>query len=82
MFYSPGYTVTNRDAVPLECGFHCLHETLIVFVTMLNTTLKVVDQNPLRICSWLQLFLIVLQQKNGFETLKYNSVAAQMTSGK
>jgi argininosuccinate lyase len=60
-------------------------ETLIDDITMLNAALKIVDQNPLGSAAGYESFPIdrtFTTQELGFETLKFNSVAAQMSRGK
>jgi argininosuccinate lyase len=61
-------------------------ETLIDDITMLNAALKIVDQNPLGSAAGYGspslLIELYTTQELGFETLKFNSVAAQMSRGK
>jgi argininosuccinate lyase len=64
-------------------GCFCLRRNLIDDITMLNAALKIVDQNPLgSAAGYGSLFPIdrtFTTQELGFETLKFNSVAAQMS---
>jgi len=83
----PGYTHL-QIAMPSSFGmwFSAYAETLIDDITMLNAALKVVDQNPLGSAagygSSFPINRTFTTQELGFETLKYNSVAAQMSRGK
>jgi argininosuccinate lyase len=77
----PGYTLTNCDAIT-GMWFSAYAETLIDDITM--HAALVVDQNPLGSAAGYgspSLFMLY-HQRIGFETLKYNSVAAQMSRGK
>jgi argininosuccinate lyase len=61
------------------------YESLIDDITMLNAALTVVDQNPLGSAGYGSSFPIdrtFTTKELGFETLKYNAVAAQMSRGK
>ena len=66
--------------------FSAYAETLIDDITMLNTALKIVDQNPLiSAAGYRSSFPIdrtFTTSELGFETLKFNSIAAQMSRGK
>jgi argininosuccinate lyase len=65
--------------------FSAYAESLIDDITMLNAALTVVDQNPLgSAAGYGSSFPIdrTFTTKEGFETLKYNAVAAQMSRGK
>jgi argininosuccinate lyase len=83
----PGYTHL-QIAMPSSFGmwFSAYAETLIDDITMLNAALKVVDQNPLGSAagygSSFPIDRTFTTNELGFETLKYNSVAAQMSRGK
>jgi argininosuccinate lyase len=83
----PGYT-HFQVAMPSSFGmwFSAYAETLIDDVTMLNAALKVADQNPLGSAagygSSFPIDRTFTTQEMGFATLKYNSVAAQMSRGK
>ena len=83
----PGYTHL-QIAMPSSFGmwFSAYAETLIDDITMLNAALKVVDQNPLGSAagygSSFPINRSYTTKELGFETLKYNSVAAQMSRGK
>ncbi|CAM3099916.1 argininosuccinate lyase [Flavobacterium frigoris] len=83
----PGYTHL-QIAMPSSFGmwFSAYAETLIDDITMLNAALKVVDQNPLGSAagygSSFPINRTFTTKELGFETLKYNSVAAQMSRGK
>ncbi|WP_188050483.1 argininosuccinate lyase [Flavobacterium sp. GP15] len=83
----PGYTHL-QIAMPSSFGmwFSAYAETLIDDITMLNAALKIVDQNPLGSAagygSSFPINRTFTTQELGFETLKYNSVAAQMSRGK
>ena len=83
----PGYTHL-QIAMPSSFGmwFSAYAETLIDDITMLNAALKIVDQNPLGSAagygSSFPINRAFTTQELGFETLKYNSVAAQMSRGK
>lgn len=83
----PGYTHL-QIAMPSSFGmwFSAYAETLIDDITMLNAALKIVDQNPLgSAAGYGSSFPInrrFTTKELGFETLKFNSVAAQMSRGK
>jgi argininosuccinate lyase len=83
----PGYTHL-QIAMPSSFGmwFSAYAETLIDDITMLNAALKIVDQNPLGSAagygSSFPINRTFTTEELGFETLKYNSVAAQMSRGK
>ena len=83
----PGYTHL-QIAMPSSFGmwFSAYAETLIDDITMFNAALKIVDQNPLGSAagygSSFPINRTFTTQELGFETLKYNSVAAQMSRGK
>jgi argininosuccinate lyase len=83
----PGYTHL-QIAMPSSFGmwFSAYAETLIDDITMLNAALKIVDQNPLGSAagygSSFPINRTFTTHELGFETLKYNSVAAQMSRGK
>ena len=83
----PGYTHL-QIAMPSSFGmwFSAYAETLIDDITMLNAALKIVDQNPLGSAagygSSFPINRTFTTQELGFETLKFNSVAAQMSRGK
>lgn len=83
----PGYTHL-QIAMPSSFGmwFSAYAETLIDDMTMLNAALKVVDQNPLGSAagygSSFPIDRTFTTKEMGFSTLKYNSVAAQMSRGK
>jgi argininosuccinate lyase len=83
----PGYTHL-QIAMPSSFGmwFSAYAETLIDDITMLNAALKIIDQNPLGSAagygSSFPIDRTFTTQELGFETLKYNSVAAQMSRGK
>lgn len=83
----PGYT-HFQVAMPSSFGmwFSAYAESLIDDVTMLNAALTVVDQNPLGSAagygSSFPIDRTFTTQEMGFATLKYNSVAAQMSRGK
>jgi len=83
----PGYTHL-QIAMPSSFGmwFSAYAETLIDDITMLNAALKVVDQNPLGSAagygSSFPIDRTFTTKELGFQTLKYNSVAAQMSRGK
>jgi argininosuccinate lyase len=80
----PGYTHL-QIAMPssLACGFPLMPKDDI---TMLNAALTVVDQNPLGSAagygSSFPIDRTFTTKELGFETLKYNAVAAQMSRGK
>ena len=83
----PGYTHL-QVAMPSSFGmwFSAYAESLIDDVYFLNAAYKVVDQNPLGSAAGYG-SSFPIDRKNttetlGFETLKYNSVAAQMSRGK
>ena len=83
----PGYTHL-QIAMPSSFGmwFSAYAETLIDDITILNAALKVVDQNPLGSAagygSSFPINRTFTTQELGFETLKFNAVAAQMSRGK
>ncbi len=83
----PGYTHL-QIAMPSSFGmwFSAYAESLVDDVYFLNAAYKVVDQNPLgSAAGYGSSFPIDRQDTTnsmGFETLKYNSVAAQMSRGK
>lgn len=83
----PGYT-HFQVAMPSSFGmwFSAYAETLIDDVTMLNAALTVADQNPLGSAagygSSFPIDRSFTTKEMGFKTLKYNSVAAQMSRGK
>ncbi|MDR2121572.1 MAG: argininosuccinate lyase [Flavobacteriaceae bacterium] len=83
----PGYT-HFQIAMPSSFGlwFSAYAESLIDDVIMLNAALKIVDQNPLGSAagygSSFPINRTYTTRKLGFKTLKYNSVAAQMSRGK
>ncbi len=83
----PGYTHL-QIAMPSSFGmwFSAYAETLIDDITMLNAALKIVDQNPLGSAagygSSFPINRTFTTKELGFETLKFNSVAAQMSRGK
>ena len=83
----PGYTHL-QIAMPSSFGmwFSAYAETLIDDITILNAALKVVDQNPLGSAagygSSFPINRTFTTKELGFETLKFNSVAAQMSRGK
>ena len=83
----PGYTHL-QIAMPSSFGmwFSAYAESFIDDITMLNATLKIVDQNPLGSAagygSSFPINRTFTTKELGFETLKYNAVAAQMSRGK
>ena len=83
----PGYTHL-QIAMPSSFGmwFSAYAESLIDDVTMLNAALKIVDQNPLGSAagygSSFPIDRTFTTKELGFETLKYNAVAAQMSREK
>ncbi|AWG26491.1 argininosuccinate lyase [Flavobacterium kingsejongi] len=83
----PGYTHL-QIAMPSSFGmwFSAYAETLIDDMTLLNAALKIADQNPLGSAagygSSFPINRTLTTKLLGFETLKYNSVAAQMSRGK
>lgn len=83
----PGYT-HFQVAMPSSFGlwFSAYAESLIDDVVLLNAALQVTDQNPLgSAAGYGSSFPIDRQyttQELGFTTLKYNSIAAQMSRGK
>lgn len=83
----PGYT-HFQIAMPSSFGlwFSAYAEVLIDDVIMLNAALDIVNQNPLGSAagygSSFSIDRTFTTQELGFETLKYNSVAAQMSRGK
>ncbi|MEO0556448.1 MAG: argininosuccinate lyase [Bacteroidota bacterium] len=83
----PGYThlqVAMPSSIGLWLGAYA--ESLIDDVYLLNAAYKIADQNPLgSAAGYGSSFPIDRQQTTellGFSTLKYNSVAAQMSRGK
>ena len=83
----PGYT-HFQVAMPSSFGmwFSAYAESLVDDVVMLNAALNVADQNPLGSAagygSSFPINRTFTTQELGFNTLKYNSVAAQMSRGK
>ncbi|MEQ6120382.1 argininosuccinate lyase [Reichenbachiella sp. MALMAid0571] len=83
----PGYTHLQA-AMPSSFGmwFAAYAESLIDDIHMLNAAYKIADQNPLGsgagYGSSFPLNRTMTTKLMGFETLKYNSVAAQMSRGK
>lgn len=83
----PGYT-HFQVAMPSSFGmwFSAYAESLIDDVVMLNAALNIADQNPLGSAagygSSFPINRTFTTQELGFNTLKYNSVAAQMSRGK
>jgi argininosuccinate lyase len=83
----PGYT-HFQVAMPSSFGmwFSAYAESLIDDITMLNAALIIANQNPLgSAAGYGSSFPIdrrFTTQEMGFATLKYNSVAAQMSRGK
>ena len=83
----PGYT-HFQVAMPSSFGlwFSAYAESLIDDVYMLNTAYKIADQNPLGSAagygSSFKIDRTYTTELLGFNTLKYNSVAAQMSRGK
>lgn len=83
----PGYTHL-QIAMPSSFGmwFSAYAESLIDDVYFINAAYKVVDQNPLGSAagygSSFPIDRADTTKSMGFETLKYNSVAAQMSRGK
>ncbi|WP_417354600.1 argininosuccinate lyase [Flavobacterium sp.] len=83
----PGYTHL-QVAMPSSFGmwFSAYAESLIDDVVMLNAALTVTDQNPLGSAagygSSFPIDRTFTTNELGFSTLKYNSVAAQMSRGK
>jgi argininosuccinate lyase len=83
----PGYTHL-QIAMPSSFGmwFSAYAESLIDDITMLNAALKIVDQNPLGSAagygSSFPIDRSFTTKELGFETLKYNAAAAQMSRGK
>lgn len=83
----PGYT-HFQVAMPSSFGmwFSAYAESFVDDVVMLNAALNVVDQNPLGSAagygSSFPINRTLTTQELGFNTLKYNSVAAQMSRGK
>src|SRR5699024_6884997 len=83
----PGYT-HMQVAMPSSFGlwFGAYAETLIDDLHMLNAAFKVADQNPLGSAAGygtsLPLDRSMTTKLLDFETLKYNSVAAQMSRGR
>lgn len=83
----PGYTHL-QIAMPSSFGmwFSAYAETLIDDVSMLNAALAIVDQNPLGSAagygSSFPINRSFTTTELGFKTLKFNSVAAQMSRGK
>lgn len=83
----PGYTHLQA-AMPSSFGmwFAAYAESLIDDIHLLNAAYKIADQNPLGsgagYGSSFPLNRTLTTEIMGFETLKYNSVAAQMSRGK
>ena len=83
----PGYT-HFQVAMPSSFGmwFSAYAESLVDDVVMLNAALTVADQNPLGSAagygSSFPINRTFTTEELGFNTLKYNSVAAQMSRGK
>lgn len=83
----PGYTHL-QIAMPSSFGmwFSAYAETLIDDISMLNAALAIVDQNPLGSAagygSSFPINRSFTTAELGFKTLKFNSVAAQMSRGK
>ncbi|WP_128330495.1 argininosuccinate lyase [Apibacter sp. HY039] len=83
----PGYT-HFQIAMPSSFGLwlSAYAESMIDDIILLNAALKIVDQNPLGSAagygSSFPIDRTYTTQELGFETLKYNSVAAQMSRGK
>lgn len=83
----PGYT-HFQIAMPSSFGmwFSAYAESLIDDVILLNAALKIVDQNPLGSAagygSSFPIDRTFTTRELDFKTLKYNSVAAQMSRGK
>ena len=83
----PGYT-HFQVAMPSSFGlwFSAYAESLIDDVYMLNAAYKIADQNPLGSAagygSSFKIDRTYTTELLGFKTLKYNSVAAQMSRGK
>lgn len=83
----PGYTHL-QVAMPSSVGLwlSAYAELLIDDVYMLNSVLKIVDQNPLGSAagygSSFPIDRIITTKELGFSTLKYNVVAAQLSRGK
>ena len=85
--FLPGYT-HMQVAMPSSFGlwFSAYAESLIDDVSFLNTAQKLVDQNPLGSAAGFGSSFPIDREMTtkdlGFETLKYNVVAAQMGRGK
>ncbi len=83
----PGYTHL-QIAMPSSFGmwFSAYAESLIDDITMLNAALKIVNQNPLGSAagygSSFPIDRTFTTNELAFKTLKFNSVAAQMSRGK
>lgn len=83
----PGYT-HFQVAMPSSFGlwFSAYAESFIDDLYLLNAAYKVVDQNPLGSAAGFGSSFPIDREETtkllGFETLKYNSVAAQMSRGK
>ncbi len=83
----PGYTHL-QIAMPSSFGmwFSAYAESLIDDIYFLNAAYKVVDQNPLGSAAGYGSSFAIDRENTtkslGFKTLKYNSVAAQMSRGK
>lgn len=83
----PGYT-HFQIAMPSSFGmwFSAYAESLIDDITMVNAALQIIDQNPLGSAagygSSFPIDRTFTTRALGFETLKYNAVAAQMSRGK
>ena len=83
----PGYT-HMQIAMPSSFGlwFGAYAESLVDDLTMLNAAYEIADQNPLGSAAGYGSSLPLNRQMTtdllGFKTLKYNSVAAQMSRGR
>lgn len=83
----PGYTHL-QVAMPSSFGvwFSAYAESLIDDITMLNAAFKIADQNPLGSAAGYGTSFPIDRSMTtellGFETMKYNVVAAQMSRGK
>jgi argininosuccinate lyase len=83
----PGYT-HMQIAMPSSFGlwFGAYAESLIDDMTMMNAAFKIADQNPLGSAagygSSFPIDRTMTTELLGFETMKYNVVAAQMSRGK
>jgi argininosuccinate lyase len=80
----PVHTLYKLQCHLFGMWFSAYAETLIDDITMLNAALKIVDQNPLGSAATgsSPIDRTFTTQELGFETLKFNSVAAQMSRGK